>query len=150
MESCILNDGVFVATTACRAVSERSRGQGLWFRLQTAAATLESVLIHPLHQSSLLPLCLRHILMSSSTTTTTRTGSFSQDTVVRRGGPFVVHRFHIYLPRKAAQQEGGEHEHEQAQPRGAREEDCHQTHERREEQPHQGQSNSFLKVKRSK
>ena len=49
-------------------------------------------------------------------------------------------------PRKTTQQEGGKHEHKQAQPRGTREEDCHQTDERREEQPQQGQSHGLLEV----
>ena len=37
------------------------------------------------------------------------------------------------LPRKTEVQEGGGDEHQQAQPRGAREEDCHQADQHGEE-----------------
>ena len=44
----------------------------------------------------------------------------------------------MLLPlRKTAVQEGSKYEHKQAQPRGSREEDCHQAQECREEQPDQ-------------
>merc|ERR1712203_1242164 len=60
--------------------------------------------------------CLRPTLTSLSTTTLTRTRPCGQDTV------------------ESSAKEGGVDEHEQAQPRGAREEDRDEADERREEQ----------------